>query len=430
VKQEEALPLLVESRAERTPDQVAVTPVEQEARTWAQVWSTCQGWAGALEELGVASGDRVVTMIPQSHESTAAWMAAALLGGVEISANTALRGAWLEWVLQNSQAEVVIISQRFLLQVLPCLATAPDVRVLVVHDSDEPVAVPGIRHVGRSEFGTLQRAPRRRQSLQPWDTACVLYTSGTTGPSKGVIMPWAQMLQSACGTEHFDHPEREVLYAPFAPNHLGGKKSLYLAGYHGAQLVTRQQFSGSAFWDDIAGHGCTWTMLISTMANVLMDQPARSDESNTLRSMLMMPLIARIDEFKERFGIPDVYAIYGMTEIGTISRLPGEQAGSRTWQSCGWPLERYEVAIVDAHDMPVPVGQVGELVVRGREPWILTQGYLACRRPPPPCGATAGCTPGTGCARTRKDGSTSSTGSRTRCGGEARTSPPSKSRRR
>lgn len=372
----QSLPLLIESRAKATPDRVAVSPVEQSSRTWAQVWSTSLCWAGAFEALGVQQGDRVVTMIPQSHESTAAWMGCGLLGAIEVSTNTALRGAWLEWILQNSRAELVVIAARFIRQFGECLARTPGVRVVVVYDSDELPGDPARRWIGRTEFTTIFRTPSHRHTPQAWDTACIIYTSGTTGPAKGVLMPWAQMLRSADGTEQFAAPEEEVLYAPFAPNHLGGKKSIYLAGYHGAHLVTREQFSGTRFWDDIDQYGCTWTMLISTMANVLMDQPRRPDETNTLRSMLMMPLISRIDEFRQRFDIPDIYSIYGMTEIGTILKLPGTRSNNHTWQSCGWPLPQYEIAVVDEHDRPVPAGQPGELVVRGREPWILAQGYF------------------------------------------------------
>jgi crotonobetaine/carnitine-CoA ligase len=110
--------------------------------------------------------------------------------------------------------------------------------------------------------------------------------------------------------------------------------------------------------------------------------PSPDDRHHPLKSVQMAPLIGELDEFRERFGVP-VYTVYNMTELSTPIVSPGTNLVDGT--SCGQMREGYDCRVFDAHDREVPHGEVGELVVRAREPFALMAGYW--RRPQ----ATAEC---------------------------------------
>ncbi len=209
-----------------------------------------------------------------------------------------------------------------------------------------------------------------------WDVAAIIYTSGTTGPSKGVLMPWGT-LWSFVTTAPADLVEPgEGFYAMYPAFHVSGKAMLYQASVFRARMVLREQFSITNFWDDVRRFGITGAGLVGPMAPFLLLQPEQPDDADTpLRHVVMGPLTPHVEEFKRRFGV-EVGTGYGMTEIGAPFASDGYNLANA--QSCGklrtgWA--GYEVRIVDEHDEPLGPGQVGELVVRTSEPWVINRGY-------------------------------------------------------
>jgi crotonobetaine/carnitine-CoA ligase len=155
--------------------------------------------------------------------------------------------------------------------------------------------------------------------------------------------------------------------------HSSGRAALSLMSMHGGRFVIREQFSATHYWDDIKRHGCTTTGLVGAMTAFLWSQPAAADDAdNPLKRAVMFPVVPHYKEFESRFGLK-LSTMYGMTEIGP--------AFSTGWNitdhaSCGTAREGYEVRLVDEHDYEVPVGDVGELIVRHEYPWALNQGYF------------------------------------------------------
>jgi carnitine-CoA ligase len=141
--------------------------------------------------------------------------------------------------------------------------------------------------------------------------------------------------------------------------------------------VIREQFSIEHFWDDVRSFGITGAGLVGPIAAFLLLQSERPDDADTpLRHVIMGPLVPQVDEFAARFGV-EVATAYGMTEIGVPFASDGYDLPNST--SCG-KLRRgwagYEANVVDQHDQPLGPSEVGELVVRTREPWVLNQGYF------------------------------------------------------
>jgi crotonobetaine/carnitine-CoA ligase len=141
----------------------------------------------------------------------------------------------------------------------------------------------------------------------------------------------------------------------------------------GGSLAYPKGFSSTTFWDDVRRFEATITIAIHGMVSFMLDQPVRADDAdNPLRVVYMGPL-TRHDEFAERFGCR-VYTAYGMTEVPVpiVSALDPVDG-----RSCGRNAdpENYELRLVDEHDVPVPVGTPGELIVRNSRPWTINSGY-------------------------------------------------------
>jgi crotonobetaine/carnitine-CoA ligase len=375
------LPALVRGHADATPDRVSLTSVGQGSVTWRELRDRSDAWAGWLEGHGVRPGDRVVSLVPQSLESAYLWLGCVAAGAVEVSVNSEFRGEWLRHALRASTATLAVVSARYLEHLRRVVADTPIQTVLVYDDGDgnddgsgnDDPSTP--RTVRSSPPTTAPATPRADTPVRPSDLACILYTSGTTGASKPVEVPWG-LLHSMCLSDPaFDRPSEQVLYVPYAPYHLSGRPALYRGALCGGHTVVRESFSTGAFWADVREFGCTWTLLYAATARFLAALPERPDDAdNPLRRVLMCPLLPETDGLKERFGF-DVYSVYGMTEIGSPLVTGLADGRSANAGLCGRPVDWIEARLVDPLDHPVPPGTPGELVLRSAEPWVLTPGY-------------------------------------------------------
>jgi carnitine-CoA ligase len=195
----------------------------------------------------------------------------------------------------------------------------------------------------------------------------IAYTSGTTGPSKGVMLPWGMLTLGVALLD--DLGPDDVFYSPFPMFHMSGKGAIAQAAYMNGRDVFRESFDTGSFWRDIDRHGCTFTLLVPAMAHWLLAQPLlENDRAHALRKVLSSPIVPG---FAERFGVK-VRTHYGMTEVGNVMTRREVTDAS---PSCGRPVPGYEVRLVDELDYAVPTGEVGELIVRTKDPWQICLGY-------------------------------------------------------
>ncbi len=367
------LPDLLAQRAAREGSETTyLEEVNGRQLSWREAHVEADAWAARLESLGVNPGDRVLTMMPTSAASVTVWVGIARLGAIEVPVNTELVGALLEHVVRDADPCVAIVASAYVPVIAPVLKTAGVPRIVV---SDGPSA-------GADEYGfdvvevgppVLGRHPAPRR-IEPWHTALILYTSGTTGPSKGVIVPWGQLHETAAASIPLDDlGADDAFYCPFGMAHVTARSGAFFAAILGGRLVTRPRFSLGEYWSDVARYRCTTTVLMGTMAHLLDRQPpSPTDRDTPMRNVLVAPLIPGIHAFAERFGLR-VCTVFNMTEVSVPIASPGWALEDE--HSCGRVRPGYECRIVDEHDRPVPPGTVGELVVRHREPWKLMAGY-------------------------------------------------------
>ena len=369
----ETLPDVVSRRAGDDPDRPYLVEVGGRTMSYGAVRDESAEWCARFADLGVAPGDTVAVMLPTSALAVVVWLGLASCRAIEVPVNTALRARFLHHVLVDSRADVAVVSTRYLEQVLDVLDDVPRLRkIIVVGDAG---AARDARLVPLADLPapTITRE-ESSEPLAPWDIATIMYTSGTTGASKGVLVPWAQIHATASGSMPFDElgPD-DVFYAPFALFHVTGKSACYTAALFGGSVVLREQFSTDAYWNDVRTHGCTTTVLMGAMAQFLHRQPARDEDASTpLRNVLMAPLIPEVDAFCERFQLR-VCTVFNMTEVSSPITTQGWELHDP--QTCGRVREGYECRIVDEHDFEVPHGTAGELVVRASAPWVCMAGY-------------------------------------------------------
>lgn len=368
------VPQLLAAAARAQPDELFVTEVGGRGATHAQLHEEALRWAASLADAGIAPADRVLTMLPTCITAVACWLGTGWAGGVEVPVNTAYRGRMLRHVIEDSGARVLVVSARFADAVVA--AAAARLALVVVPDGEPPER---LRDVADEVVAAERLLPQRPPAAPPTsprdcDIAAMIYTSGTTGASKGVLVPWAQLHATALGVPARHHLGMQpVAYVPFPLFHVSGKHAVTTSLVNGGRAVLREQFSTTRFWADIRAHGCTWTFMVSAMANFIHRQPPRSEDcSSPLRLVVILPLIPEAADFARRFGVR-VETAFNMSEVSVPIATDGWDG--RDTRTCGRLRDGYEARIVDEDDHEVPAGAVGELVLRTQRPWTLMAGY-------------------------------------------------------
>ena len=344
---------MLEGLANSDPDGLCLQFADGTEWTFARAWAEARAAAAALAAFGIKKGDTVLAWLPNGQTMFRAWFGAGLLGAIHVPINTSYRGSLLAHVVANSGARVMVAH--------PELAPRLDEidRAQLAHVVNDL----------HGEAATLGELP----DVAPWDIAAVVYTSGTTGPSKGVLSPYAQIWTTGTISYGYMKPgERILVNLPMF--HVGGISSVYGAlAAHGAAIV-RDGFRGDTFWDLMRETGCSTTAgFVGTMAEFLAKAPPRPDDAdNPMKMVVLTPVNQMMADFAERFGF-DYITGFNMTEVSDPLMT---DVNPRVWGACGRPRTGITCRIVDEHDIEVPVGSIGELVVRADLPWTMNVGYL------------------------------------------------------
>ncbi len=374
LERDRILPHTVSARADEDAGAIALQDVAGREATYGEFHETNLTWADALRRQGVEAGNTVLTMFPNGFESFYCWLGTAWLRALEVPLNTAYRGRMLEYLIENSQARVLVCAERY----LPQFAEVPPSRLgqldrIIVPDLSDETPDLGPRIVGPDEFFAGAAPATDLPDPEHYDIACIIYTSGTTGPSKGVLVPWAELHQFPNASPPDYLRSTKAYYATLPSFHVGGKALVYTTALAGARAVLREVFSLSEFWADVRKFDCDTTGLIGVMAQLLLTLPEQPDDADNPLTMIQTgPLFPEVEQFERRFGVR-IFTGYGMTEIGAPLYIGPDQRVD--WRSCGRVRAGYEVRIVDGHDEEVPHGESGELVIRSDQPWELNAGY-------------------------------------------------------
>lgn len=336
--------------------------------TYAQTLTHAERCAAGLSRLGVRQGDRVFVWLPNGEDLLRVWFGLNLLGAVLVPVNTAYKGALLAHVAANSGATLAIVHAR-LVSRFEAGGTGALKRIIALGGTAG--APDRIEVLGGSVLDAKPETGLTEVGMRPWDLQAVVYTSGTTGPSKGVLTPYLQLAQMAvAGREMFTADDRRLVNLPLF--HSGGLLGVYGMLLVGGSIVLAESFNTATFWQMVRETDCTTCTLLGAMVAFLMKAPpSPADRDHALRIVSLVPLPEGAPEFAERFGVT-VYTNYNSTETSNtlVSGPNPSQAGL-----CGRPRPGVQARLVDGNDIEVAAGQTGELVLRTDLPWALTPGY-------------------------------------------------------
>jgi crotonobetaine/carnitine-CoA ligase len=360
---------LIDRMAQERGEQVYAVFDDDTSWTYNQLREQTISVAVGLQKLGVKQGDHVAVWLPNCRQAILTFYAVNYLGAVFVPFNTAYRGSILEHVLKNSDASL-LIAHSGLLDRLDDADTAAVKHVVVLGDGAAPA------RFNSTPFEALSGkeadlAPLARP-IEPWDIQSVIYTSGTTGPSKGVLSSYLHLYTNA-GPDSWPFITGEDRFLVNMPIfHIGGLGLPFVMLARGGSIALMEAFSTDTFWDFVRKTECTSIFLLGVMATFLIkNPPSAQDRDHKVRNALMVPLTEASGPFHDRFGI-DVYTIFNMTEIS--SPIVSEPNPTRIG-TCGTIRQGVDVRLVDANDCEVPVGSVGEMLVRADRPFAMNSGY-------------------------------------------------------
>ncbi|WP_459981413.1 AMP-binding protein [Nocardioides sp. AN3] len=334
------------------------------------VESTARG----LLALGVEAGDRVGLMCDNRAEVAWMWFGTNAARAIDVPFNADARGRMLAYFVDDAQPRVLIATPDYLTILAESITHDPEV-VVCVGDSAERPFGDRARQISFEELVELGRAHGGElPSPGPGETATIMYTSGTTGPSKGVMLPQRYYTaQAAHVTNTYGLTHEDVIYCVQPLFHIDARAFMSTVVDLRATAVLGRRFSASRFWDEVRAEGATAFGTIGTMLWLLYKQPARPDDSDHPARLAMCSSTPGdiMREFEERFDVRIIEA-YGMTECVLITTAPPGESQPRR---IGRQLPEVELQVVDDDDVPLEPGTVGELVFRPLEPFAMMQGY-------------------------------------------------------
>lgn len=367
---ERTIPALLMRAAEVLPSKTFLLFGDSE-RSYAETCERAAAYAGTLATAGVERGDRVAIMARNSLEFVDLWLGCAWGGVIMVPINVSSRGSQLEHVLANARPRIMVIEQE-LLKHLAFIETLPATlkRVWVLSGAPSEARV----GTGQTEPFPAPGTPVPAQPVGPGDTAAILYTGGTTGPSKGVCCPHAQCYWwgvNVGGGLLVD--EDSVLYTVLPLFHTNGLNTLSQALVHGATFAFGQRFSASRFWEEVRVVGATQTYLLGAMVSILLKQPESSHDRQHSISRALAPGAPReaIEEFEARFNVRLVQG-FGSTETNSVM---SNQLGPYKVGAMGSLRAGFDARVVDDDDVEVEDATPGELILRHSEPFSFATGY-------------------------------------------------------
>ncbi len=394
ITQDKLLPQLLRRRAAETPDRVFLQQVEGDRTlTYGQAHRESLRWAHGFDRLGIGPKETVISMLPVGFDAVHCWVGLNWLVAWEVPVNTAFQGMMLGYTLQNSNARIAVIAERYLDRIVALdrseigridTIIVPDLSLSTTWTETELNRRLELTILNGEDFlhDPSNNDPSNNagpaddfKGPQPWDVTEIFYTSGTTGPSKGVLYTHIQQ-HATVSSFSSTWTEDDCYYCPFPMYHVSGKMTVYAIALIGMRGVIREYFKTDEFWSDIARYGCTTTLLLGAMANFIYRQPELPADADTpLNKVIMVPLIPELNDFTRRFATR-ANTVFNMTEISSPIEADYSETAAMPVTACGRTRPGYDLRVVDEHDRELPRGQLGELIVRADEPWVLNAGYF------------------------------------------------------
>ncbi|MBN4665229.1 AMP-binding protein [Pandoraea nosoerga] len=347
------------------------------ALTFAALRDDCRELARRFARAGLRPGD-IVSVCMGNGLQTARLILAAMYGGLVVNPiNLLCQPAQLQYIVEHSDTRMIFVSPAM----LPALTQAVDAAhaggmrrpVALVCVSPDDARLPDIPTLGASHTPRVSPTPAGQDMR---DVALLMYTSGTTGLPKGVLLTHGNLLANAgfISAEHRLTPDDRVL-AALPLYHINGLVVTLLTPlFHGGSVVMAPKFSARTFWRDVVATRCSWINVVPTIVAYLLDGEMPDREAlASLRFCRSASAALPGDHhraFEARFGI-GIIETMGMTETAAPVFSNPFDASRRRVGSIGLPSGG-EAKVVRRDGTRATAGETGELVLRGAQ---VMRGY-------------------------------------------------------
>ncbi len=323
---------------------------------------------------GVKKGSHVAMLMENCPEFIYTWFGLALLGAVEAPFNPFHKGSILEYLINYSDAEILVISSSFIDEIRSVEDRICNVKKIIIEGQFKGKPFKKIETIA---FAALLEGDGKLQTAEVKynDIMALMFTSGTTGPSKGVLITHNQAFFVASQYVNVTGVKRnDTGYCYIPLFHEAPQFGLVLGSMlYGGNFVLTRSFSAADFWQDIRKYKCTASGMFEVVIKILLMAPEQPDDAdNPMRIFSTAHITPESQEaFEKRFNVKLVNT-YGLTE--------GDCSIAATYKdirsgSMGKPRGYFDVKLVDSMDRVVSRGKVGEIVLRPKQPHTIFEGY-------------------------------------------------------
>ena len=331
--------------------------------------------ANFLTRMGIGKGDKIHLHLRNCPEFLYFWFGLAKIGAIMVPTNYLSTAHELQYILSHSESLITVTEPQYLEVVKQAAQDSPKTKDIIVCRSGERqegvLLVEDILKEGAT-------SPPSASHLLPDDVVAIMYTSGTTARPKGVVLTHAYYIWTGELAAHHEKLRTEDRHFVVLPLFHGNAQfySVMASLITGASIAATQTFSASRYFEQAKRHKVTVGSLFAAPMRMILSKTSPTPPKQTkMRLILFAQNLTReqLVEFEQRTGAC-LAQIYGLTELSFPMCNPID--GYRDNMSIGRPTLGVGIRVVDSHGENVPIGQTGELIIKGIPGWTLMKEYF------------------------------------------------------
>jgi crotonobetaine/carnitine-CoA ligase len=375
--QERTLPYALREQAKAIPNEVYLRLDEQRV-TFGEVEARSNSIADGLKSLGVGPGDRVAIFAKKTIiEAILTVYAVSKLGAIWTPINTEYKGDWLIDLLGAADAKVILTDKAMSGRLAEVLDRIPH-EAVVMADAEEGEAPPIKGAIPFQKLAAFPATPQDISHISYGDTNAILWTSGTTGKSKGVMQShnvWIRLGENHA--DFFQTRDGDVAYNVMPIYNSSFFMYTFRTLIEGITCAYDAEFSVTKYWDRVRYYGATQIFTLGAMHIFLWQQPERPDDAdNPARVGNVIPLPEHlVKPYRKRFGLERISQGYGQSEAQNITKRISTDETNWKPNALGRPHNGIEVKLLDDEGREVGPNEIGEFCVKPLSPHVIFNGY-------------------------------------------------------